>query len=140
MNRFRSITIALAITLICASCSLGSISITSPKTKDEVSFHDWVMGNFSVSGEPNLRTYVLVMQDPDGPWYLQKTDILPNGTFRSYATFGGDPIEHPAEIGDRYKIVAIITNETYSEGKLTDFPKVQEPNKSDAVIVYKGSS
>ncbi len=73
----------------------------------------------------HLHVYVLIFPvESNGPWWVQDPAIVrPNGDWEVYAYFGRDPAEYPDDIGDPFRVCAIITKDKLQpEQSFQDFP------------------
>ena len=124
-----------------------NISITNLQDSDEVPWKLSVEGSSSFEVfasriwpeglSQQLYVHVLLFPvEPDGPWFVQGSAIIqPDGAWEVYSYFGRDPDEYPQDIGDQFRVCAIITREKMMPGQtLQDFPAYLSVSRICSVI------
>ncbi|MBL7117161.1 MAG: hypothetical protein ISS94_00020 [Candidatus Syntrophoarchaeum sp.] len=99
--------------------SITTITITSPTEGDEVSWRYNVEGSSTGVYGSELNVYVLIYPlESNGPWWVQPPVILhPDGNWEASCYFGRDPSEYPEDIGDYFKVCAIVTTLKLEQGQ-----------------------
>lgn len=109
-----------------------AITITAPKSGDEVSRRELVEGTSEGVYDSDLNIYVLIYPtDAGGPWWVQPdVDVLRDGSWETNCYFGREP---PQDKGAHFRVRAIITTQDLREGqqlqKLPDYVVISETIK-----------
>jgi len=96
------------------------IEIISPQSDDEVFWKTSVQGvSGGVYGKPDLHLYLLIFPTSTDFWWVQPEPVVgANGNWSGIVYFGRDTTEHPEEVGERFILLAIITQEILRPGDL----------------------
>lgn len=110
------------------------VDIGKPQDNGEVSWMYTLQGNSSATVNSGLKVYVLVWpNEAFGPWWVQETETVSNGSWRSYAYFGRGRDE---DIGTAYTVIAVATDEELRAGqRFTDLPP--HVGRSDQIEVTR---
>lgn len=120
-------------------CASGGeyIKIINPSDEDIVNWDTRVNGTYFSVSEKNF--YVLIWPlDSTGPWWVQTAFAINNSSWQSRPYFGRDPLLYPSDSGSYFRVIAIMTNETFEPGQaIHKLPYMPQLIKSQEIIVRR---